>query len=202
MAVRCSTRTSSISLRLTSDRTVCGQMLYAVGIASDRSMNKDTMGLAHQFYFFLVLVFSIEALGLILPFPNSTSISIGETGLVCFPKKFIITRAPTIADCQLAIDQLPKVVDWGIFHNGDPDDPFRLPIEKTLGSCTVSVQMEHQGSSREAYWWPMITAGTSRLAEVCLISRSTYYRGTGGVLTLGRHSRIMARIELSRDRVL
>lgn len=48
---------------------------------------------------------------------------------------------PLYFDCMLAIFKLPEKHDPGSFHQGKPDDIFRLPKEVSAGSCTARVNI-------------------------------------------------------------
>lgn len=68
-------------------------------------------------------------------------------------------------DCHLAINQLPQLEGFNPFHNGDPDDPFKLPMERTSRTCTVRVEL--RGSSKVASSCAQIVTSTRILNIKC-----------------------------------
>ena len=94
--------------------------------------------------------------------------------------------------------QLPQVDEIGSFHNGPPDDLFKLPVRKKFGTCTVSVEMQHQGSSREVFEWDSIVAATLRLSRQCLRSWLWHEPGAGALIQFGDHCRILVMVRYYR----
>lgn len=84
----------------------------------------------------------------------------------CIPKRGFFTPVPAYYDCAQAILQLPRPEGRGAFHNGLPDDIFRLPVEKEFESCRVKVELRHQGSTRIAQDWQVVVASALTLAVV------------------------------------
>lgn len=83
----------------------------------------------------------------------------------CIPKRTPFTSCPDYYDCLRAIFALPDLQGEGAFHNGAPDDVFRLPVEETRGSCRVRVELRHEGSARQGGSWHVIVARALRLGE-------------------------------------
>ena len=108
----------------------------------------------------------------------------------CIPRSTRFERKPTLSDCLTAIGQLPRIVGGGCFHNGPPDDPYKLPVMKTVDTCTVRVEMQHQGSSRESFSWHLLVSATASLSKNCLTSRLWPERGVGALIEFGNHRRI------------
>lgn len=84
----------------------------------------------------------------------------------CDPKENPSRPSPLFTDCTAAIALLPPLTASSPFHNGPPDDPFQLPVEKTSGTCTVRVEL--RGSSRVVSSWARIVASLRILNIVCL----------------------------------
>lgn len=149
------------------------------------------MIIAHRLWFILTihLPFSV-AINPIIPINNLTSLS----GEGCIPKSSIFTRVPTFTDCRAAISQLPRIDGYGSFHNGPPDDPYALPVEKTVRTCTVSIEMRHSGSSRDASSWKFIVQATLKFSRDCLHSWPAPERGAGVIVQFGSHGRILATV--------
>lgn len=83
----------------------------------------------------------------------------------CVPKRWF-APCPDYYDCANAILQLPDYDDMGPFHNGPPNDPFRLPISKKHASCRVRVELAHEGRSTEWASWQFLKSKASTLANV------------------------------------
>ena len=113
----------------------------------------------------------------------------------CIPKPSIHTKTPKFTDCVNAISQLPKIKGYGSFHNGGPDDPYKLPVEKTAGTCTVSVELAHQGSTREAGDWRFILEAALSLSRRCLNPWLTPDDSAGVWIWYGQHRRITATVK-------
>lgn len=151
------------------------------------------MILAHLLHLIFAVSHLCKALTTIIPTSNLTSLP--ATGdYSCIPKTSILTKAPSLKDCRNAINQLPRIGGMGSFHNGPPDDPFMLPVEKTVGTCTVRVEMQHQGSSREAFSWLLIVEATLRLSKQCLTSWLAPEPGAGCFIRFGKHGRVIATV--------
>lgn len=77
--------------------------------------------------------------------------------LTCTPRTTFLT-CPDYYDCAQAVLSLPNFEGEWPFHNGLPNDPYRLPVVKEHGSCRVTVELRHQGGSRESSNWEWIIA--------------------------------------------
>ena len=130
-----------------------------------------------------------NALTTLIPTYNLTSL-ITESLYECIPKPSFFTRIPKFTDCVDAIIQLPRIDGGGSFHNGAPDDPYRLPVKKTSGTCTVSVELEHEGSTREAGDWFFMVDAMLSVARRCL----NLERAAGARVWCGRHFRILVTV--------
>lgn len=97
------------------------------------------------------------------PFPPTTPLAYERN---CIPKRTPFTACPSYYDCARAIFQLPDLVGEGSFHNGGPDDVFRLPVRKTQGTCAVRIELRHEGSSRQSASWHVIISRALSLNEV------------------------------------
>ena len=157
------------------------------------------MILAHQIYVIFTIFLLSNSLATLIRTSNLTTLTTDED-FECIPRPFIFSKAPTLKDCQAAIGQLPLTDDFGSFHNGPPDDLYMLPVEKTFGTCTVSVELQHQGSSREAYSWLEIVAATYRLSRECIRSWLWHEPGAGVLIQLGEHRRIVVMVRYYRPR--
>lgn len=94
--------------------------------------------------------------------------------LACVRKRRFWSPCPNYYDCLYAIFQLPDLDGDGSFHNGPPNDPFRLPVAKTHGTCRVRVELRHEGSSRQASSWPFIVHRALTLATMWVICSFSY----------------------------
>lgn len=68
------------------------------------------------------------------------------------------------------------------------------PSAKTVGSCAVRVEMQHQGSLREAFSWMKIVQATLRLSRECLGPWQSTERGAGACTHFGNHGRIASTV--------
>ena len=150
------------------------------------------MIIAYQLYLVFAISLPYNALTITIPTSNLTSL-VAEDDYTCTPKSSILSKAPTLKDCQNAINQLPRI-GAGSFHNGPPDDPFKLPVEKTVGTCTVTVEMMHQGSTREGFSWLLIVEATLKLSKECLTSWLAPEPGMGGFIRFGKHGRLLSSV--------
>lgn len=143
-----------------------------------------------------ILSFSPTASTLTLSPQNSTS-PLLLPGVYCLPWSPFYSHRLEHADCQLAIAQFPSTSDIGRFHRGAPDDPFQLPRERTVGTCTVRVELE--GSKSDPLSWEEIVVQATRVAFWCrypsLNGKSPWNKG-GGV-RVGPNERIIAILESS-----
>ena len=128
---------------------------------------------------------------------NISTVPFDSSTMECFPGRTLPAEDPILTDCEDAIDQLPRLWFRGAFHNGKPDDPFQLPVIRTVNTCTVSVEMLHKGTSRESSWWPVISGSTKTMARHCLSSEGSFHLGTGGFVRSGKHSRIISTVRSS-----
>ncbi len=87
----------------------------------------------------------------------------------CLRKSGIFTPCPDYYDCAHAIFQLPSFSDYGFFHNGVPNDPFRLPVAQTNESCRVRVELRHEGGSTEVSSWRAIVGRALTLAQAWVV---------------------------------
>lgn len=108
----------------------------------------------------------------------------------CIPKPSSHTETPEFFDCVNAIRQLPRINGYGSFHNGGPEDLYKLPVEKTAGTCTVSVELAHQGSTREAGDWLILIEAALSLTRRCLNPWLTPDDSAGVWIWYGQHHRI------------
>lgn len=125
---------------------------------------------------------------------NTTSIS--NDNLHCIDLINPFSHRPKYPDCVLAIRQLPQYPASGAFHNHGIDDPFKLPVEKTLDSCTIRIEL-YAGSSTESASWSGVTARANALNRSCLRTFFPIYKG--GWATFGKHDRIVISLAY-RDR--
>ena len=121
----------------------------------------------HQIFIVLAISLLSNALTTIVSTQNLTSLT-NDYNWQCIPKPSRRSKVPKFIDCIHALTQLPSHEGQGSFHNGPPDDPYRLPVEKTVDSCTVSVELVHQGSTREAGDWLLLFHATLDSGRECL----------------------------------
>ena len=117
---------------------------------------------------------------------NLTSIS--NDHLNCIDLLNPFSHRPKYSDCTLAIRQLPNNPAQGSFHNRGGDDFFKLPVQKTVSSCTVRVDLLAASSTVGASW-EGIGARALILNRLCL--RTTFPIYKGGWATFARDQRIV-----------
>lgn len=125
---------------------------------------------------------------------NDTATVLGAGEVHCTKKKNPLSLnpgAPVYKDCLKAIEQLPTDPSLGAFHNGGPQDPFKLPVIKTSGRCAVIVAL-NTGTSKSSTTtsgnWYHVTFAASQINIIC-VSWSRFSLYTGGWTGLGRTSR-------------
>ena len=156
------------------------------------------MTLVHQFFLIALVCLLSNALTTTIPTQNLTLPSV-EYDYQCIPKRSRFTKVPDFIDCINAFWQLSQSDDDGSFHNGPPDDPFRLPVEKTVSTCTVSVELAHQGPTREAGSWLLLVDATLRSSRECLNPWMATPRSAGAWIWFGKHRRIVVTVKYYRD---
>lgn len=154
------------------------------------------MTLVHQIIAVLVICLSLKALAASNSTLNLTSLS-ADCEYDCIPKSSFFTKRPKFTDCVDAIIKLPRIDGYGSFHNGPPDDPYRLPVRESLRTCVISVEMVHQGSSREAFDWFFLVQATVTLARECLNTRLSAVQYAGVWIWFGTHGRILVTVRHS-----
>ena len=105
---------------------------------------------------------------------NLTSIS--NDYLNCVKTLNPFSNRPKYSDCTLAIRQLRSDPAIGSFHNRGSDDFFKLPVQKTVTSCTVRVEL-HAASSTVGASWKGISARALTLNRLCLQTTFPIYKG-------------------------
>ncbi|KAL9123984.1 MAG: hypothetical protein Q9217_006644 [Psora testacea] len=104
-------------------------------------------------------------------------------------------RAPTL-DCLKAVLRLSRRADTALFHQDGVDDGFRLPVEKTYASCSVTVEIA-QGHTEDKSSWVGISLLASQLTQAC--STLNFPSGkTGGETFEGNAGKV--RISVGRPR--
>ena len=84
-------------------------------------------------------------------------------------RKSWFAPCPDYFDCARAILELPDYESVGSFHNGPPNDPFRLPLSKTEGTCRVRIELAHEGGSTQGGSWHIVVARSLSLAHMCVL---------------------------------
>lgn len=123
---------------------------------------------------------------------NETLSSTSEHNLVCLST---LPYSPFFLQqhvCERAILQLNDTLTQGVFHHGDPDDEFSLPIQKTVGNCRVTINMSNHGMF-ETSSWSQINHKASQLNRIC--GGKHKYRYGGGSLTTGVNDNIKITVE-------
>lgn len=105
---------------------------------------------------------------------NLTSIS--NDYLNCVSSLSPFSNRGHYSDCTLAIRQLPSDPAMGTFHNRGGDDFFKLPVQKTVTSCTVRVEL-YAATSTAAASWEGIGARAQTLNRFCLQTTFPIYKG-------------------------
>lgn len=164
-----------------------------------RNVRRERMFLDTSISFFLPTIFySIIIASSISQAPSTTpslSIiqptnlsSIQNDNMHCTDLLNPFSRRAKYPDCTLAIRQLPVFPASGAFHNQGPDDPFKLPVQRTVSSCTVRVEL-YAASSTVSASWPGISTRASTLNRLCL--RRTFAIYKGGWATYAKDERIL-----------
>lgn len=117
------------------------------------------------------------------PSPSANSVA------HCFTNTSPFTRRrPRFTDCGAAIRLLPSNHIIGNFHNAGADDQFRLPVQKTSGSCTVEVKIQ-SGFRDDTSTWLGVGAAATQLNMACVDTFSFPVK-IGGWTTTGSVERI------------
>ena len=157
--------------------------------------------LYHQYFFLLpaiLLLLPSSSIALNIPHTQSLSSNLSvplpanqssviSDQLHCVELKNPFSDRAKYMDCKAAIRQLPSIPEKAAFHNYGPDDPFKLPVEKTVRTCTVVVQL-FSGSFAVPGSWGVINVKIQELNLQCLRTILPTYRGGWG--TYGRDERI------------
>lgn len=80
----------------------------------------------------------------------------------------------------------------GIFHVGGNPDTFRLPVEQTYGSCTVSVELAG-GHQRETGSWMEVGLAANQVNMAC-VDPAEGAAKMGGWTTSGRANGVVVTI--------
>lgn len=129
--------------------------------------------------------------------PVNVSSSNGEAH--CFTNTSPFTlRKPRFADCGAAIRRLPSNHIIGNFHNGGDDNQFKLPVQKTSGSCTVEVKIQ-SGFSEDTCTWLGVGAAATQLNMAC-VNVFSFPVKIGGWTTAGNVERITIILHFSETR--
>ncbi len=94
--------------------------------------------------------------------------------------------------CENAILQIKDNLTIGIFHHGDPDDEFSLPVSRRVGNCKVTIDMSNRGLYETSSWF-QINHKASQLNRIC--GGKYKYRYGGGMLTTGQSDNIRISVE-------
>ena len=130
--------------------------------------DRAVMLLPHRNRLLLPLMLLSSQILALPPQPTiSTNLTVPEYH--CIPKPSLFAPCPDYYDCLQAIFQLPSPPGSGSFHNGPPDDVFRLPVRKKHGSCRVRVELVHEGSGRQSADWQVVVARGVRLGDVWVV---------------------------------
>ena len=146
----------------------------------------------HQIFILFAISLLSNALTTIVSTQNLTSLTY-DYDYQCIPKPSRRSKVPEFMDCIHALNQLPRYEGQGSFHNGPPDDPFRLPLEKTVETCTVRVGLVHQGSTTDAGEWLILLDAALSSGRECLNPGMGIapVKNTGVWVWYGKHRRII-----------
>ncbi|CAF9918649.1 MAG: hypothetical protein ALECFALPRED_000775 [Alectoria fallacina] len=121
--------------------------------------------------------------------PPAANTSSPNSEAHCFTNTSPLTRRrPRFTDCGAAVRKLPSNHIIGSFHKGGAADQFRLPVEKTSGSCTVEVRIQ-TGFDGDTSTWLEVGAAATQLNMAC-VNKFTFPVKIGGWTTAGRADRI------------
>ena len=146
----------------------------------------------HQIFILFAISLLSNALTTIVSTQNLTSLTY-DYAYRCIPKISRYSKVPKFIHCIHALNQLPRYEGQGSFHNGPPDDLFRLPVETTVETCTVGVELVHQGSTKEAGEWIILIDAALRSGRECLNPGMGIapVKNTGVCVWYGKHRRII-----------
>ena len=152
------------------------------------------MIIVYHLYLVVAICFPSNVLPSMISTLNLTSLT-ADAEYSCISKSSIFSQVPTLEDCDTAIGRLHRLDVIGSFHNGPPNDPFKLPVERTFRTCTVSVEMQHRGSTEEAFSWFILVSATSRLTNECLGGLFSFWSSAGALIQFGDHGRIVTAVK-------
>ena len=115
-----------------------------------------------------------------------------KTGVNCWPASIRGSRYAATRDCLQAALLLPDGSDPGAFHNGNPDDEYRLPVVKVFDSCMATVSLTEGAQDRSS--WDHISYVASQMAVICAKGQFPFGQ-TGGVTSAGHHNLIRVTLE-------
>ena len=129
----------------------------------------------------------------------AANLSSSNSAAHCFTNTSPFTRRrPRFTDCGAAIRELPSNHIIGYFHTDGDDDQFRLPVERTSGSCTVEVRMQ-TGFRDDTSTWLEVGSAATQLNMAC-VNTFTFPVKIGGWTTAGRLERITVMLHFSGTR--
>ena len=148
------------------------------------------MTLLHHLFLLTLLCLLSNALTTLIPSQNLTNLT--NYDFDCIPKPTRWSKkVPDFGDCIDALNLLPTYEKIDTFHNGPPNNPYRLPVEKTVKSCTVSVEMVHEGSTTEAGSWQDLWHAAVECGRECLQDWVRPAPSAGAWVWFGKHRRIV-----------
>ncbi|KAL9128144.1 MAG: hypothetical protein Q9217_003118 [Psora testacea] len=97
--------------------------------------------------------------------------------------------AAPISDCSKAMMEFPQNLDTHLFHSGGDPDIYRLPSQRMVGQCLMSIELE--SDQPELSSWLAIGTIALQLTMACANQRLQFGFGlTGGYTYTGHHRRI------------
>lgn len=140
---------------------------------------------------FIIFANTLPTLSLNVTDLTSTFTAV-KTGVKCWPPERRGSRLAATRDCLQAALLLPDGSDPGNFHNGNPDDEFKLPIVSPYESCVATVSVPNGVRDRSS--WDHISYVASQMAVICVVGQYPFGQ-TGGVTTAGVGNNIRVSLE-------
>lgn len=175
--------------------------VYAVSIAGYSTAHYDSLihtmkAQIYNIFFSTIALLTTHALTLPTLSLNSSDLNSTftaiKTGVNCYPPTIRGSRLAATRDRLQAALLLPDGSDAGYFHNGNPDNDFRLPVIKTYDSCVAIVSLTQASPDRSS--WDHISYVASQMAAICSVGQYPVGQ-TGGVTSAGYQNHIRVSLE-------
>ena len=91
---------------------------------------------------------------------------------------------PLYRDCEVAYRELPRSINRGIFHQMGEEDGYKLPVERSSNTCTVTVTLLAEGRQEKGSWAEIVSKA-AMLNHICVNGIND-----GGYIMAGQYGRI------------